>query len=272
MKLAGRRVAAMVVACALAALAVAAVGAPWVARDAAHTETPAPQDSSLPGTAPLPEARCPGPGAPPVNRVPVGPVLSVQQLVLTTADGVNLAAVRVGGGERGVVLVHGDRGNLCTWWSFARRLAAKGFHVLAFDLRCYGFSECGRRRDYVADTVAAVTALRHAGAKRVALAGTALGANIALVTAAHREVTTGGVVAVSPVDLNTPVTDGTANSTVAQAAPRLGVPLLVCVGDAPAADLASLAAGVGNRQLVTGVNIGDDALAAQVTDFLTART
>lgn len=289
MKLARRRALAALVACAVVALVAAAADGPWV-RGSTGTDTPTShaQDTSLPGTAPLPEARCPGPGAPPVDRAPVGPTVSARQLVLTTADGVNLAAVQVGGGSRGVVLVHDDGGDLCTWWSFARRLATNGFHVLVFDLRCYGYSECGRRRDYVADASAAVAALRHAGADRIVLVGTALGANVALVAAAQPDAASSGVVALSPRALDAVVTGdpgqpvGSGPRSVAEAAPRLGVPLLVCLGAAdgaaaPAADLASLVAGAANRELVTvpgdrhGVDLLAGEPAAGVTAFLAAR-
>ncbi|GAA1744910.1 alpha/beta fold hydrolase [Luedemannella helvata] len=232
MNVARRRLALVVIACVLAALTTAAAGNLWgeeqTRADSTGTYSP---DTSLPATAPHPEARCPGPGAPPVHRTLAGPMVAVKQLVLTTADGVKLAAVRVGGGGRGVVLVHEDDSDLCTWWAYARRLAAGGYHVLAFDLRCHGFSECGRRRDYAADAHAAVAALRAAGAARVVVAGTELGANVAVVAAARDAGTSTGAVALAPRPFDVPVTDESGPRTIAEAVPRLRVPVLVCLGE-----------------------------------------
>jgi hypothetical protein len=147
-------------------------------------------DTSLPALAPPPETRCPSAGP-----VQVGRSRPVHQMVLTTDDGVQLAAIAVGYGDRGVVLVHDDRGDLCEWWRFAARLADQGLRVLAFDLRCYGYSECGRERDYAADAAAAVDALRELGVQRIVVVGAATGAATALSMADHDGVS--GVVALN---------------------------------------------------------------------------
>jgi pimeloyl-ACP methyl ester carboxylesterase len=239
-----------------------------------------------------------------VDRAPIA-APPFHQLVLTTADGVDLAAVRVGGGAHGVVLIHDARGDLCSWWQFAQRLADEGFHVLAFDLRCYGFSECGRAGDYVADTVAAVGALRRAGATRVALVGTSLGAAVAIVAAARHDAGVTGVVALSLTRSDAALTGGpdgrgpytvtdagtrtdAAPRTVTDATARLRVPLLFCLADADGeamspASVAALAAPTptADRRVLTvpgpahGPELVADAphsLSRQVTAFLRAHT
>ncbi len=274
MKLVRRPLAIVAIASVLAALTTASAGDLWEAEQT-HTDrvgTYAP-DTSLPATAPHPQARCPGPGAPPVHRTLMGPMVAVEQLVLPTADGVNLAAVRVGGGDRGVVLIHEEAGDLCTWWAYGQRLAARGYHVLAFDLRCHGFSECGRRPDYAADAHAAVIALRAAGARRVVIAGTGLGANVAVVAAAREAGTTTGAVALAPRPFDTAVTDESTPRTVAEAVPRLRVPVLVCpctftlLGE-PWQMAPRLCEDPG----VDALNDGPDSLDPHVVAFLTAHT
>jgi dienelactone hydrolase len=110
-------------------------------------------------------------------------------LAIRTADGVRLDGAVVGHGSRGVVLVHetGSLG-LCGWWPYAVRLAAAGFHVLLFDMRCAGLSACpdgARASDTVADVVAAVHRLRALGARTVDLVGASYGGSVALAAAAR---------------------------------------------------------------------------------------
>src|SRR4051794_11145943 len=60
------------------------------------------------------------------------------------SDGVQLYGAELGTGPRGVILVHGTGGTaLCNWGNIAPVLARDGFHVLAIDQRCQGFSGCG---------------------------------------------------------------------------------------------------------------------------------
>jgi dienelactone hydrolase len=143
-----------------------------------------------PARTPDPAARCFGPGA--VN-VP-----------MTTTDGVRLAGVRLGSGPRGLVLIHQEDGDMCQWHRHAPRWAELGYHVLAFDLRCFGFSECGAVDDYVADTAVAVATLRAAGAKEVVVVGAGIGAGAALVAGAHLGDQMSGVVALSVPSLTEP--------------------------------------------------------------------
>jgi dienelactone hydrolase len=92
------------------------------------------------------------------------------------SDDTPLAGVEVGTGPAGIVLAHGYQGNLCDWLPYAQELAASGYRVLAYDARA------GLRVDL--DAEAAIEALRRAGARRVAIAGSSLGALAAVIAGA----------------------------------------------------------------------------------------
>jgi pimeloyl-ACP methyl ester carboxylesterase len=87
---------------------------------------------------------------------------------------------------------------LCEWLPSARRLAARGIWVFAFDFRGHGFSK--GRAEYgrlATDYAAAVKAARALGAKNVVLAGASLGGIAAVVAGASIEPAVAGIVAVS---------------------------------------------------------------------------
>jgi pimeloyl-ACP methyl ester carboxylesterase len=92
-------------------------------------------------------------------------------------SGADLAGVVIGDGATGVVLAHQLHSNLCSWLPFARRLAAAGMRVLAFD-----FPSTSDLDRYV---VAAVAELRRQGAHSIALAGASMGGTAVLVAASH---------------------------------------------------------------------------------------
>jgi alpha-beta hydrolase superfamily lysophospholipase len=134
--------------------------------------------------------------------------LSVHQCVqkdelwFRAADGTKLVGHRFGGkkpaARTAVVLAHMSEGELCVWAAYARRLAAKGFFVLAFDFRGHGFS--GGFEDHSrapADVVAAVRAVRSLGARKVVVAGASLGGIAAIVAAPRIHPPIQGVVSVS---------------------------------------------------------------------------
>lgn len=94
------------------------------------------------------------------------------------SDGVVLAGAEYGKGSRGVVLAPESSGSHCGWLTFARFLAAHGYHVLAFDLRALGQSlafntRTGIRYDF--DVIGAVRELHALGAKEVVAAGASVG-------------------------------------------------------------------------------------------------
>src|SRR6187551_3280060 len=102
-------------------------------------------------------------------------------------DGVQLVGHRFGGARAGskpaVVLAHMSNGSLCEWLPEARRLAARGIWVFAFDFRGHGFSQGTQRYGRLGlDVAAAVKAARGLGARKVVIAGASLG-GIAVVVA-----------------------------------------------------------------------------------------
>lgn len=129
--------------------------------------------ASMPATASEPGSSTRTPAA--VTQLCGPPDAPGRLTTIRAADGVRLAAVEAGAGERGVVLIPelGRRGK-CGWWNFAAYLAANGYHVLLFDHRCTGESACASgpaESDLMSDIRGAVSRLRQEGAARVALVG-----------------------------------------------------------------------------------------------------
>ncbi|MEV4617457.1 alpha/beta hydrolase [Asanoa sp. NPDC049573] len=173
--------------------------------------------------APEPEERC---GSSPDD--------GITKVVLTTSDGVELAAARFGSGPRGLVLVHQLGSDLCGWFQQARRWAGEGYQVIAFDQRCDGLSECGGPEP-ASDVPAATAELRRNGATTVQLVGASRGAAIALVAAAHPETDVDSVVSLSAHDPRFSAS-ATAPVTPMDAAPELKMPLLfACATNDPSA-------------------------------------
>ncbi|GAA1898084.1 alpha/beta hydrolase [Asanoa iriomotensis] len=206
-----RRVAAMLC-CAVLTVAFAA---------ACGGDEPPADPPSTADEAPDPEERC---GS--------GPADDISKVVLTTSDGVELAAARFGSGPRGLVLVHQLGSDLCGWFPHAKRWAGEGYQVLAFDQRCDGLSECGGPEP-ATDVVAAVADLRRSGAQSVQLIGASRGASIALVAAAHPETDADAVISLSAHDPSFSAA-ATAPVNPGDAAAALKVPLLfACTEDDP---------------------------------------
>jgi len=240
-------------------------------------ETTGPPDNSRPGQAPTPASRCDQSGNDPVTK-----------MVLTTSDGVKLAAARFGSGPRGVVLLPQRGVDFCPWWYFAMQLVNRGFHVLAVDLRGTGYSEAGDRKDYTADAAAAVRALHVAGAQRVVIMGASQGANVALVAAGRIPEQVAGVITLSYTDNAFDATGGAAGSgprTPAEAAPLINSAILLCwaQGDRQVSGATPLAiydkAGTSDKKLIgrAGVThgwdmlkVGDDDVTADVMEFMEA--
>lgn len=225
---------------------------------------PAELANTVPGSAPEPAQRCRQGSDPPAIK-----------MVITTADNVHLAGVRFGSGPRGVVLLPQAGADLCRWWYYAYELVRAGFHVLAIDLRGTGYSESGDKLDYSADAIAAVSALKKAGAQKVVLVGASLGAATALVAAARAPDEISGVVAISYPDDNLDVTGGGSSPrTPAEAAPLIRAPVMLCftaddpqVSKAKPIELAEKMPAL-DKQLVgrPGVSHGWDMLKAGVDD------
>ncbi|WP_213450796.1 alpha/beta hydrolase [Rhizomonospora bruguierae] len=184
---------------------------------AAGCDSSAPAAGATAAPTPAPQARC-------LKTTPSTPT------EVTTEDGVKLSAARFGDGARGVVLLHQSNGDLCGWYDFAADLAGTGYHVLAVDFRCFGFSGCADRGEFVTDAKAAVAALRAAGATRVTLMGSSIGAATALVVGAREPDSVNAVVALSPHQMYFRATTGDGIATPSAAKDALRVPLLLVVG------------------------------------------
>jgi len=110
-----------------------------------------------------------------------------------TADDRPLVGVLLGSGPVGIVLAHGSNGSLCEWIGYARELAAAGYRVLPYDAGPE-FSGVGL------DAAAAIEAIRRAGAEKVVVMGSSLGALAALVGGAAVPAQPDAVVSLSAPD------------------------------------------------------------------------
>jgi len=155
-------------------------------------------------------------------------------ITVRAADGVPLATIEAGAGDRAVVLIPelGQRGK-CGWWAFAAQLAAHGYHVLAFDHRCTGGSACpagaAAEADLMSDIRGAAAWLRQHGATRVALVGASQGGSEALIAATMPAPGITGVAALSADELTTPLASPPYPPTAVAAVPRLRLRLLLAV-------------------------------------------
>lgn len=142
------------------------------------------------------------------------------------ADGAKLVGVLLGRGRRGVVLAHEKYVDLCSWLPYGRTLVARGYRVLALDLRGFGSSAAPpeqTRYRYDRDVVAAAKLLRQRGVTRVVLIGGSIGGAAVLVGAVAITPAVAGVVGVSAAVAD-PDVDAMA------AVRRLRVPILLVNG------------------------------------------
>jgi alpha-beta hydrolase superfamily lysophospholipase len=169
-----------------------------------------------------------------------GPAAPSRLVTLRTGDGVRLAGFEAGAGSRGVVLVPeaGAAADKCGWWPYAAYLARRGFHVLAFDHRCQGASDCPAgdpSQKLLTDIAAAVRTLRAAGAGRIALLGASQGGSEALIAAARPARGPGSaarvaaVAALSADELNQPLAPRPGPRAAVAAAASVRVPVLLAV-------------------------------------------
>ena len=107
-----------------------------------------------------------------------------------TVDDRPLMGIQLGSGPVGIVLAHGSGGSLCEWIGYARELAATGYRVLPYDAGSE-FNGVGL------DAEAATEALRRAGAQKVVVMGSSLGALAVLVAGAALPVQPDAVVSLS---------------------------------------------------------------------------
>ncbi|HEY8103068.1 MAG TPA: alpha/beta fold hydrolase [Gaiellaceae bacterium] len=144
------------------------------------------------------------------------------ELRFQAADGTKLVGHRLGKGTTAVVLAHQSEGDLCDWIPYARRLAARGFFVLALDFRGYGESQYrpGKAQNrFALDLAAAAKELRALGKRKVVLMGASMGGLASLVAGATVKPAVSGVISVSgPARFR--------GMDALASAPRLKVPVL----------------------------------------------
>ena len=220
----------------------------------------------------------------PATAVCPGQPSGARTLTLTTADNLTLPAVEMGKGARGVVLVPeaGSQGE-CGWMAYAGELAAKGLHVLVFDMPCQGASSCPKAEtdEGVPAVDTALNELHSDGATTIVLVGASAGATTALAaeagSAASSAPGVAAVVALSADELG----------TLPAKAATIHVPVFMAVADGdPSIPTAAerglfdeLAAPPSLRTLTVrsaGSGHGWDLLADKgfqgtVTDFITAQ-
>jgi len=214
-------------------------------------------------------------------------------LTLTTNDGLTLSAVEIGGGAKGVLLVPeaGTQGE-CGWMSYAGELAAKGLHVLLFDMPCQGASTCssstaadegqpGFGKEGIAAVDAALIELHATGARTIVMVGASAGATTALAaeggTAADSSPGVAAVVALSADELG----------TLPSEAATVHVPVFMAVADGDkyvsTADERRLFDALGAPPTLRTLEVrpagaghgwdllADDGFKGKVTDFITAQ-
>lgn len=121
-----------------------------------------------------------------MNLLPVvlAAVALTQTVSFPTGDGGTIYADVYGKGDRGVVLVHGGQFRKESWRPQATELAARGFSVLAIDLRGFGQSRGPGDHEVLSaplrlDVLAAVRYMKAHGAKTVSLVGASMGGSAA---------------------------------------------------------------------------------------------
>jgi dienelactone hydrolase len=187
-----------------------------------------------------------------------------------TADDRPLVGVQLGSGPVGIVLAHGSGGSLCEWVGYARELAAAGYRALPYDAGSE-FNGVGL------DAVAATEALRRAGAQKVVVMGSSLGALAVLVAGAALPVQPDAV-----VSLSAPASVGYLRGL--ESVTRLHAPVLFMAAqdDEPFSDdahslYAAAASADKQIQIVPGSAHGsglleDPSLKANVWSFIAAHT
>ncbi len=145
-------------------------------------------------------------------------------LHLHNQAGLEIAAVDLGEGPRGVVLAHQSDADMCQWLPYATMLASQGYRVVAFDFAGFGTSSKTPMPTYIDDIRTVVGYLREQNTPKVVVIGASMGATMSIVAAAAPTSSVAGVVAVSP-----PKVFDSINAE--HAASNLRAPMLYIAGD-----------------------------------------
>jgi pimeloyl-ACP methyl ester carboxylesterase len=155
-------------------------------------------------------------------------------VAFSTPAGTRLAGIELGGGTTGIVLAHQNQSSLCEWILHGKRLAERGYRVLAFDFAGDGDSGSPSGDDRLDDdVVAAATHLRGTGTTNIVLMGASKGGAASLAAAVTLSPPPAAVVTLSAPKLF-------AGVSAAEAVPQLKSPALFLCGesDQPFADAA----------------------------------
>jgi pimeloyl-ACP methyl ester carboxylesterase len=144
--------------------------------------------------------------------------VSEHPVSFVTPDGVTLRGHLYGRGRSGVILAHMYPADQQDWTDFARMLAANGYQALTFDFRGFGESDGTVRVPAAGVDLETAYNFMRPRVARIFLAGASLGADAALLVAAHEPVA--GVICIS-----TPIKFG--GLDVSEAIRRLKAPLLL---------------------------------------------
>jgi len=160
--------------------------------------------------------------APPVNEGSGTSTGGPSPVAFTTADGETLEAVRIGSGDRWVVLAHMRPADMNSWAKFAATVASRGATALYFNFRGYGHST-GDGFSVAVDVTAAVDYALSQGAAGVSVVGASMGGTGALAAAAERPL-------LAVATLSAPAEFEGTNAL--EAMPRVSAPLLVAAAEA----------------------------------------
>jgi pimeloyl-ACP methyl ester carboxylesterase len=128
------------------------------------------------------------------SDAPQGSIEGSREITFESSDGVTLAGRLFGPdeGTAGVVLAHMYPSDQSAWFSFADRLARRGYRVLTFNFRGYcpgadaGCSEGEKTVPGIwQDVEGAIVALRGEGATRIGLVGASMGGTASLIAASR---------------------------------------------------------------------------------------
>ncbi|GAA2340785.1 alpha/beta hydrolase [Dactylosporangium salmoneum] len=172
------------------------------------------------GTADTPTSPSPAAAPSPTHGLCGGDTeLDDKQVTFPTKTGAHLAAYVLGTGGVTLVLAPQASTTGCSWLSWAKRQAAAGYRVLAFDFNGEGRSTSADTGHNSDDVAAAAAFARTSGSTKVVLIGASRGATATLIAAAALKPPAVAVISLSgPSDY--------ARESALQAVPGLTAPVL----------------------------------------------
>ena len=121
--------------------------------------------------------------------------LGGEHVSFRTADGVLLRGHLYGRGATAVILAHMYPADQSDWTDFANVLAGQGYQALTFDFRGFTESEGSAQVDKAGVDLQAAYDFMRPRASRIFIAGASMGADAAILVAAHAQVA--GIICIS---------------------------------------------------------------------------